>query len=69
MQSETIASAPDPQPPKNPFTFLVDSKLAVEKTTTRTKVRQSHLANNGVKDEFTDKVRDLLEATEETIDD
>lgn len=57
-----------PQEPKTPFSFLVDSKLAVEKTTTRIKIRQSHLALRDVSDPYTNRALELMEATEETID-
>lgn len=65
---QVTPSGATPHEPKTPFAFLVDSKLATEKSTTRTKVRQSHLENNGVTDPYTDRVLKLLESTEETID-
>lgn len=67
MAPKTVAEEPT-RPPKSPFSFLVDAKLSVEKSTTRTKIRQTHLENNGVDDPYTNRVRDLLESTEETID-
>ncbi len=63
--SETITPEKDP---KSPFAFLVDAKLAVERSTTRTKIRQSHLARNQTLDPYTDKARKLLEDTEKIID-
>lgn len=65
---EQMAANNPTQPPKTPFAFLVNSKLAVEKTTTRTLVRQSHLALRNVNDPHTNQVLELLQATEETID-
>ncbi|GEM_PF-1820701 len=67
MAPKTVAEEPT-RPPKSPFSFLVDAKLSVERSTTRTKIRQTHLANNKVDDPYTNRVRDLLESTEETID-
>lgn len=65
---ETVDTPLPDKEPRTPFAFLADAKLSVEKLTTRTKIRKSHLALRKITDPHTDEVLRLLEETETTID-